>query len=560
MNARSKALILLSVISVGAILGALVTMEFTLRGVCTTESANYVVVDTGQNKCYNDRFEISNPLPGQAFYGQDAQFSGNQPHYTLGADGLTVYDNVTELTWQRSPDTNHDGQIDYTDKLTWAQAQAYPSHLNSESFGGYSDWRLPTIKELYSLINFNGTDPNPDAPNTSGLTPFIDTNYFNFSYGFTNAGERIIDSQWVSSTLYVANTNQMFGVNFADGRIKGYPADPIIGKKYFVICVRGNLEYGNNLFADNGDGTITDNATGLMWTKSDSGTGMNWQEALAWVQTKNAENYMGHSDWRLPNAKELQSIVDYTRSPGSNGSAAIDPVFNCTSITNKAGQADYPFYWTGTTLAKPDGSGGEGVYIAFGRAMGYMNGSWQDVHGAGAQRSDPKSGNPANYPYGRGPQGDEVRIYNYVRLVRDAEYVDVVIADIAFSEQNPTVNETIVINVTVENRGNFTEIFDVSVNYTRIVDPLIGTQTTTLAPGESVTLNFTWIPTTSGRYEIRAYTSTISNDINQSDNTRTSYLYVTSNSMYSGSSEVSTLQHFRHVRDGRWVENEFEIL
>jgi hypothetical protein len=42
-----------------------------------------------------------------------------------------------------------------------------------------------------------------------------------------------------------------------------------------------------------------------------------------------------------------------------------------------------------------------------------------DVHGAGAQRSDPKSGNPDDYPYGHGPQGDVIRIYNHVRLVRD---------------------------------------------------------------------------------------------------------------------------------------------
>ena len=53
--------------------------------------------------------------------------------------------------------------------------------------------------------------------------------------------------------------------------------------------------------------------------------------------------------------------------------------------------------------------------------MGYMNGMWMDVHGAGAQRSDPKSGDPADWPTGHGPQGDAIRIYNYVQLVRDAD-------------------------------------------------------------------------------------------------------------------------------------------
>lgn len=383
--------------------------------------SSYPIIETGQTKCYDNEKEIAPPQQGQPFYGQDAQYQGIQPSYTLSADGLTVYDNNTDLTWQHSPDTNGDGYITYSDKLTHTQAQAYPAKLNAASYGGYSDWRLPTIKELYSLIKFNGTDPSGMTGNdTSGLTPFIDTNYFKFSYGFTDNGERTIDSQWATSTLYVANSNKMFGVNFADGRIKAYgtsmPGRP--DKPFFVICVRGNPNYGKNDFRDNGDGTITDRATGLMWSKADSGKGMNWESALAWVQQKNAEKYLGHNDWRLPNAKELQSIVDYTRSPNTTRSAAIDPVFTCTSITNEAGQADYPFYWTGTTHASSIGSGGAGVYVAFGRAMGYMNNQWEDVHGAGAQRSDPKEGNPADYPQGRGPQGDAIRIYNYVRLVR----------------------------------------------------------------------------------------------------------------------------------------------
>ena len=50
-----------------------------------------------------------------------------------------------------------------------------------------------------------------------------------------------------------------------------------------------------------------------------------------------------------------------------------------------------------------------------------MFSTWINVHGAGAQRSDPKSGNPADWEGGFGPQGDEIRIYNYVRAVRTIE-------------------------------------------------------------------------------------------------------------------------------------------
>ena len=110
--------------------------------------------------------------------------------------------------------------------------------------------------------------------------------------------------------------------------------------------------------------------------------------------------------------------MDYTRSPDTTGTAAIDPVLDCTRITNEAGQADFGCYWSGTTHV--DGPRNWGAcYVAFGRAMGYMRGTWMDVHGAGAQRSDPKSGDPADYPTGFGPQGDARRIHNMVRCVRD---------------------------------------------------------------------------------------------------------------------------------------------
>jgi hypothetical protein len=379
----------------------------------------YPVVDTGQTAFYNGSVEIVQPSANEPFYGQDARYTGNTPSYANNGDG-TITDNVTGLMWQKTPDTDGNGNIDADDKLTYDQAVA---RAGTFSLGGYTDWRLPTIKELYSLIDFNGKDPSGyEGTDTSGLAPFMDTAYFDFGYGDTSAGERIIDAQYASITRYVSttmnNADTMFGVNFADGRIKGYPTTL---KTFYVICVRGNTDYGGNSFVDNGDGTITDSATGLMWSQNDSGTGLNWEAALAWVQTQNAASFLGYNDWRLPNAKELQSIVDYTRSPDTTNSAAIDPLFNATAITNEAGQSDYPYYWTGTTHASYMAtSGANAAYIAFGRAMGYMNGAWIDVHGAGAQRSDPKSGDPANYPTGHGPQGDAIRIYNYVRLVRDA--------------------------------------------------------------------------------------------------------------------------------------------
>ena len=108
--------------------------------------------------------------------------------------------------------------------------------------------------------------------------------------------------------------------------------------------------------------------------------------------------------------------MDYSRSPDTTRSAAIDPIFDATSISNEAGQSDFPFYWSSTTHASFQG-GQSAAYVAFGRSLGYMNNKWVDVHGAGSQRSDPKTGDTTDYPTGRGPQGDAIRIYNYARCV-----------------------------------------------------------------------------------------------------------------------------------------------
>jgi hypothetical protein len=380
------------------------------------------MADTGQMTCYDTRAEISPPASGQPFYGQDAQCAGTQPSYAKSSDGLSVYDNVTGLTWQKRPDTNEDGAIDSLDKMTFAEAQARPAALNASRYGGYDDWRLPTIKELYSLINFAGIDPGGETgTDTSGLTPFIDRAFFDFGYGDTERGERIIDMQYASSTRYVSTTMlgspTMFGVSFADGRIKGYTLDMSYqgpgNARFPVRCVRG-AEHGTNDFVDNGDGTITDRATGLMWARTDSDSGMDWQHALAYAQVQNASRYLGHGDWRLPNTKELQSIVDYTRSPVATTAAkvgpAIDPMFTCTPITNEAGAADYPYHWTSTSaIAQAGGTYAFAWYVAFGRAVGADG---KDLQGAGAVRFD------AKVP---GQPGGESRYYNFVRLVRDAE-------------------------------------------------------------------------------------------------------------------------------------------
>ena len=400
---------------------------------------SYSIVGTGQTNSYNNSGIITQPTSGQSFYGQNANHPGNTPSYTDNGNG-TITDNISGLMWEKTTDKNNDGTINYYDKKTYSDALSGASSCNT---GGYSDWRLPTIKELYSLIMYYGAEPNPTATSQGTAVPYINTNYFTFGFGDLNSAshgatsnERLIDAQYATSSIYVSTTmngqSTMFGVNFADGRIKGYPSTN--QKKYYVIYVRNNTLYGTNNFVNNGDGTITDTATGLMWMQNDNGTGVLWEAALNYAENF---SFAGFTDWRLPDVKELQSIIDYTRSPSTTNSAAINPIFNCSQITNEAGAADYPFYTSSTTFCSQTATNGDDAcYVSFGRAMGYMSafGGWVDVHGAGAQRSDPKTGNPANYPTGFGPQGDAIRIYNYVKLVRNISNTT------GFDEMNSTGN------------------------------------------------------------------------------------------------------------------------
>ena len=87
------------------------------------QAGNYVIVDTGQTGSYDDNGNAISPSPGQPFYGQDVQHLGNQPSYTLSADGLTVPDNVTGLTWTKSADWTGNGVIGTNDKFTYDSAQ-----------------------------------------------------------------------------------------------------------------------------------------------------------------------------------------------------------------------------------------------------------------------------------------------------------------------------------------------------------------------------------------------------------------------------------------------------
>ena len=121
----------------------------------------YPVLGTSQTKSWDSAGNIITPILGEAFYGQDSQFEHTTPVYNNSTDGLTVKDEITGLTWQKSYDSG---------TYYWASIQTVVDNLNKQNYGGYSDWRVPTIKELYSLWD------------ASVGWPYINTKYFDIKY------------------------------------------------------------------------------------------------------------------------------------------------------------------------------------------------------------------------------------------------------------------------------------------------------------------------------------------------------------------------------------------
>jgi hypothetical protein len=123
----------------------------------------------------------------------------------------------------------------------------------------------------------------------------------------------------------------------------------------------GDYEKGwsGTRFTNNGDGTITDNATGLMWIANPAANPPNIGGTYTWsnaITTCENLTYAGYSDWRLPNVKELQSIVDYSK---------VNPSIDTDFFTS---QSD--LYWSSTTNAS-NTSNAWYAYFDFGYVFSY---------------------------------------------------------------------------------------------------------------------------------------------------------------------------------------------
>ncbi len=208
--------------------------------------------------------------------GEDSDFDFHAPSFQDNGDGTTT-DNLTGLMWQKTDG----GEISFDNAA---------SYCKSLALGGHSDWRLPVSQELFDINNFDNVNPALNA------------------LFFT----KTLAEYWWTSDLRGDEANYVWVVN-AGGGIGAHPKSETISaggtKKFHVRAVRTAVARTIPAihFKDNGDGTITDNYTGLIWQKMQSSTLLSWEEALNYAL---GLSLTGMTDWRVPNIKELQSLND----------------------------------------------------------------------------------------------------------------------------------------------------------------------------------------------------------------------------------------------------------
>jgi len=290
---------------------------------------------TGQTTCWNS----SGAVISCAGTGEDGELRKGAPlTYVDNGDG-TVTDVNTGLMWEK---LSHDGTVhDDHNKYTWANVFAHVATLNRTNFAGHADWRLPNVRELLSIVTYQNLIPT--------VTPAFD-NRCSSGCDVTRCSCTFSGDTWTSTSETASPSRQWF-VDFQDAQVgagleggtgparavrdtsTGCPL-PATGQTTcwnssgsVISCAGtgqdGELRRGAPLaYADNGNGTVTDLNTGLVWEKvSDDGTVHDKDNTYTWanaftghVATLNATSFAGHTDWRLPNVRELQSIVNYQSS------------------------------------------------------------------------------------------------------------------------------------------------------------------------------------------------------------------------------------------------------
>ncbi|WP_167882283.1 DUF1566 domain-containing protein [Leptospira langatensis] len=279
------------------------------------------IPDTGKATC------TDNTGTGTSCAGQDGEFSnipgfrsynGPVPHPTYTNQQASV-DMIRGLYWK----TCSEGQADPTCSGTptlgdWTWASNVCSNLNvAPGYAGFTTWRLPTMKELLTLVYLGSS------------TPLVESTYF------PNSGA----SGYWTSTQNADSSVQAYAIDFNLGSSMSYNK----ASSFAVRCVSGRT-MSEPSFVDQGNGIVLEQGSQIYFQKCNNGetytagacgTGANtidWETAVAICDSF----VLGGFNWRLPNLDELHLLTDYT----DTSDPKIYSVFNSTASAA---------YWTSSS-------------------------------------------------------------------------------------------------------------------------------------------------------------------------------------------------------------------
>ncbi|MFC1609750.1 DUF1566 domain-containing protein [Myxococcota bacterium] len=235
-------------------------------------------------------------------------------------NGVTMTDYLTGLVWEKKPGGGDSGAGDAAE-MYWADAITYCETLGLAPTGGA--WRLPNINEIKSLERIEGYSPS--WLQNQGFTSVESRCWSSTTVEETRGAAQIFDFDTVA--LSTADKMTAQDRNFAwavrNAASHGFVWLPRTGQETcydgagaVVDCASAGQDatyqagapWPSPRFVNNGNGTVTDNLTGLIWERAPTGAAGTWTAALSYCENL---NLAGYSDWRLPNEKELSSLAHW---------------------------------------------------------------------------------------------------------------------------------------------------------------------------------------------------------------------------------------------------------
>ena len=275
---------------------------------------------------------MTNPIASSNH--QNPMSTAYPTRFTDNGNG-TVLDRESGLMWMKG-----DSWVELGRLITWHESQKFIQEKNISKFAGYTNWRLPTAKDAHSLFSEDKVNTDKD-----GCEIHIDP-VFTQGGGYTT---------WTSETRAA---KQAMGYDYrADYEFwlakenDGFPSAVRLVRN--VLAEKNNSsestlqeEQENERFIDNGNGTISDMQTGLMWKKTDSYLDLDkwvsWEEANTYVSVTCEKKFAKHTDWKMPTRKQAMTIYD---SNNPNTDVYGDTIYMPKAFPPGAGATT----WTRTT-------------------------------------------------------------------------------------------------------------------------------------------------------------------------------------------------------------------